>query len=154
MDLSTIFVALIGGGFVGFIEFLIRRHDTREDKHDEILDEIAKINEKIDQHEEILEEIAKIDRKIDLIDAKVEEVDTKGDVRNTISARIRILTFMDELIEGRRHSKDRFDQVMTDIDEYEKYCDVHKDFKNNQTASTIRHIKETYQERLAKHDFL
>lgn len=70
-----------------------------------------------------------------------------------ITARVRILIFEDELQEGRRHSKDRFDQVLTDIDNYESYCTSHPEFKNNQTRATVSHIRKVYSSRLEKHDF-
>lgn len=79
--------------------------------------------------------------------------DEMGEDR-AVSARVRILTFCDELLEGRRHSKDRFDQVMSDITTYERYCSNNPSFRNNQTASTVEYITKIYKERLEKHDFL
>ena len=128
--ITTIFVALIGGGLVGLVQFLIQRKDSKDDKFGEVMHAIDGLREKI------------------------ELVDKKGDERAAISARVRILRFMDEMNEGRRHSKDSFDQALSDIDYYEKYCDKNKDFKNNQTAATVEHIKRVYAERLEKRDFL
>lgn len=148
MDINAIFVALIGGGVVGFVEFLIRRHDAKKDHYKVILDKVEEVNQKLDSLEQ------NVDLKLRILEQKVDEVDEKGDNRNAITSRVRILRFMDELLEGHRFSKDRFDQVMTDIDEYERYCHDHPRFKNNQTASTIQTINMAYKERLAKHDFL
>lgn len=128
--LQTIAVALLGGGFVSFIEFLIRRKDEKADRHSEIMDAIQKL------------------------EARVESIDQKSDERNAVTARVRILKFCDEMLEGRRHTKDSFQQVLRDIDEYEDYCGQHPEFKNNQTISTINYIKNSYRERLEKHDFL
>lgn len=127
---STIFGGLLGGGLIGFIEFLIRRKDERQDKNSDILAAIK--------------ELAK----------KVEEVERKYDERSAINSRIRILQFRDELLEGRSHSHDAFQQALSDIDEYEAYCRTNPGFRNNQTASTVEHIKRSYAERLEKHDFL
>jgi hypothetical protein len=54
-----------------------------------------------------------------------------------------------------RHSKDAWDQVMSDIDYYKKYTEPgkHPDFKNGQTEATIEHIEHGYRERLEKRDF-
>lgn len=72
-----------------------------------------------------------------------------------VDARRRILQFSDGLIhEEKRHSKEFFDQVMDDITAYEKYCDDHRDFKNNKAVASISHIKKVYTERLEKKDFL
>ena len=135
--IQTIFIALIGGGLVGFVEFLIRRKDSREDKNREVLDAINRLDEKII-----------------VLDQKIDQVDQKGDERNAVSARVRILRFRDEMLENRGHSHESFLQVLDDIDSYERYCQENPDFKNNQTVATIEHIKENYKERLEKHDFL
>lgn len=128
--LQTLVGGLIGGGLIGFIEFLIRRRDERNDRSADIL------------------------RRLDGIDRRIKELDEKGDEREAVNSRIRILRFMDELRSGRLHSKDSYDQCMTDITDYEHYCNTHKDFKNNQTELTIEHIRHNYAERLEKNDFL
>jgi len=121
---------LIGGGLLGLIQFLINRHDSKHDRFKAIQESIDKLSERIDK------------------------IDAKGDERNAVEFRVRILRFEDELLEGRKHSKDSWDQVMGDITGYEQYCDTHKNFKNGQTAATIQHIERSYQERLDRHDFL
>lgn len=126
MELLSI---LLGGGIVSFITFLIQRHDGNKEREGKILSALARLEEKIDA------------------------VDRKGDERNAVAARVRILRFMDEMSEGRRHSKDSFDQVLRDIDDYERYCLEHPTFKNNQTAATVEHIKHNFAERLERHDF-
>ena len=127
MDLINI---LVGGGILAFIEFLIQRHDRKKDKDNEILRSIRRLEDKIDN------------------------VAQTGDKRNAVEMRVRILHFRDEMLEGRNHTHDSFQQVLSDIDEYEEYCKDHPDFKNNQTVATIEHIKRSYAERLEKHDFL
>jgi len=127
MDLINI---LVGGGILAFIEFLIQRHDSKKDKDNEILRSIRRLEDKIDN------------------------VAQTGDKRNAVEMRVRILHFRDEMLEGRNHTHDSFQQVLSDIDEYEEYCLGHPDFRNNQTVATIEHIKRSYAERLEKHDFL
>ena len=134
--LTTIIVALIGGGMVSFIQFLITRHDNRHDKNNEILLAIKELDGKIQQMEKT-----------------ITSVDQKGDERNAVSTRIRILHFEDELQEGRLHSKDSWDQVINDCDIYEKYCETHPRFKNGMTEATVRHIRHGYDERLEKGDW-
>lgn len=131
MDIaSSVVSVLIGGGIFAFIEFLINRHDTKHDRLKDITEAIEKLTEKVDA------------------------LDQKGDERNAINMRVRILRFRDEMLAGQGHTHDSFQQVLGDIDEYEKYCEKHPDFRNNQTTTTIEHIKANYKERLEKHDFL
>jgi len=130
-SITTILSVLIGGGILTFVQFLINRHDDKDMKFKAITDSIEDLS-----------------RKVDSIAAKADE-------RNAVTARVRILRFADEMLEGRRHSKDSWDQVMNaDITDYENYCADHPLFKNNQTEATVEYIKRGYAERLDKNDFL
>ena len=59
--------------------------------------------------------------------------------------RYRILRFYDEICEGRRHSESHFEDILDDIDDYEKYCSDHPDFKNNRGEIAMRNIRLTYE---------
>lgn len=134
MDLISI---LVGGGILAFLQFLITRHDNKADKKSALMDAIRKI-----------------DLKITTLEDKIDKVDANRAEDAAIESRVRILRFADEMMEGRRHSKDSYDQAMQDCDRYEKYCSENPGFKNNQTAATEAYIKKSYAERLEKHDFL
>ena len=135
--LRTLIGGLIGGGLIGFIEFLIRRKDAKEEKNSEVLKKLGEIEKKIDSLEE-----------------KVDANEEKRLEGEAVSARVRILRFIDEIREGRLHTKDSFDQCNSDITTYERYTSSHHDFKNNQTASSIEYFNRMYAERLEKNDFL
>lgn len=96
-------------------------------------------DKKKDCSKKILEEIQKINHKLDQ--------------RTAIACRIRILKFMDEIIEGWEHSKDSYNQIMRDITDYLQYCDDNPQFLNHQTDATIERIKKDYEQRLATNDF-
>jgi hypothetical protein len=132
---------LIGGGILAFLQFLITRHDNRKDKNSEVLTAIKRLDVKITD-----------------LDGKVDCVDRKVDKKSAVSARVRILRFADEMYESRKHTKDAWDQVMLDCDDYEKFCQFCEkegiDFSNNITVETIKYLKEEYRERLIKKDFL
>lgn len=83
----------------------------------------------------------------------IQKINDKLDQRTAISCRIRILKFMDEIIEGWEHSKDSYNQIMRDITDYLQYCDEHPQFLNHQTDATIERIKKDYEQRLATNDF-
>ena len=129
MDITVLASILLGGSFLAFLQFLITRRDNKNDRFQTIVKAIGDLKERI------------------------EIIDQKGDRREAVSCRVRILRFEDELQEGRRHSKDGFDQVLSDITTYNTYCENHPDFKNEQTVATVAHIKSVYAERLEKRDF-
>ena len=125
-----IIIAVVGSNALwGFIQFLIQRKDGKSD--------CAK---------KIMEMIEKLDGKIDKLGGELSE-------RSAISCRVRIIKFMDEILEGWSHSHDSYVQVMQDITNYLRYCAEHPEFKNHQTEATITHIQADYQERLEKNDF-
>ena len=135
--MQTFLGILLGGSFLAFLQFLITRYDNKHDKFDEI-------NNRFSEFEKTLGDIV----------AAIKKLDDKGDEREAVNKRVRILHFEDELQEGKSHSKDSFDQVLSDISGYNAYCDRHPEFKNEQTAATVEHIRQVYRERLEKHDFL
>ena len=92
--------------------------------------------------------------KVEVLSLKIEKVAESVEETRAIAARVRILSFGDELLEGRLHSKDTYDQTLLDIDNYEKYCKSHENFKNNVTEETVSLIKEKYRIRLRKNDFV
>ena len=83
----------------------------------------------------------------------IQKINNKIDQRTAIGCRIRILKFMDEIIEGWEHSKDSYNQIMRDITDYLQYCEEHPQFLNHQTDATIERLKKDYEQRLATNDF-
>lgn len=83
----------------------------------------------------------------------IQKINNKIDQRTAIECRIRILKFMDEIIEGWEHSKDSYNQIMRDITDYLQYCEDHPQFLNHQTDATIERLKKDYEQRLATNDF-
>lgn len=141
MDIfTTLAGVLLGGGVLAFVQFLIQRNDSKHDKMEEVNKSIRALSEDMKE-------------RFDVLDRKIDTVNAKGDERFAVSSRVRILRFEDELQEKRKHSKDSWDQAMSDIDYYENYCQAHPKFKNNQTVATVEHIKHGYSERLEKRDW-
>ena len=120
-SIIAIFIAVIGSNALwGFIQFLLQRRDNKEDCS-----------------KKIIEMIQKLDEKIDKLDGELSE-------RSAISCRVRILKFMDEILEGWEHSYDSYVQVMQDITNYLNYCRKHPEFKNNACVLAIEHIRRVY----------
>lgn len=93
-------------------------------------------------------------RKIDELREDLTMLNDAFDMMEAKEARYRILRFDDELLMGERHSKEHFDQLLVDIDIYEKYCMTHPKFPNNRCVMAMVHIKEIYKQCVAKNDFL
>lgn len=68
--------------------------------------------------------------------------------------RYRILRFFDEMCENRKHSESHFEDILDDIDCYEKYCDSHPEFRNGRGRMAMDRIKTAYVEIKAKGGFL
>lgn len=95
----------------------------------------------------IKDSIAEISKQQQGLSKKIDENEAKG-------ARRRILRFADELLQKKKHTKDYFDDVLADIDMYDRYCKANPDFPNNRTMMAEANIKMAYKERLEEHDFL
>lgn len=92
--------------------------------------------------------------KVDNLEKEFNKLRIAEEEKDAIDWRTRILRFGDEAVHGVRHSKEHFDQILRDITSYEKYCDVHKEFENNQAVITCARIKEIYKRCLETGDFL
>ena len=110
--------ALIGGGLLAFVQFLISRHDKKNDRFEEILEMMADIKK------------------------EVREIKMDASRSEAVRSRTSILRFQDELYNNIRHSKEYFDQVLDDIDTYEKYCHDHPDFQNGRTKAAAKYVRE------------
>lgn len=127
----TVILSIFGGGaLLSFLQYLINRHDEKKGKGKTLMKAIEEVRKEIDTlRNEISEDRAN-------------------------NARIRILSFSDEVRHNMRHSKESFDQINLDIDTYRRYCDTHKDYKNNRAVMAIANIERVYKECLEDNDFL
>ena len=92
--------------------------------------------------------------KMEKIEKDVAEVKKEVAESSAVTSRYRILRFDDEILHDVKHTKEHFDQILLDIDVYEKFCDDHPDFKNNLAVMAIKHIKEIYQKCSRENSFL
>jgi len=92
--------------------------------------------------------------KLKQMEREIIEIKEANEQQIVVNCRYRILRFGDEILHGIYHSKDHFEQILLDIDTYEKYCDRHHDFKNNITQATTEIILEQYKECRAEGTFL
>jgi len=114
---------------------------------------LAWIGKKTSQN--VLDKVDELNKDIKVLAKKVDEIEAADDEREAITRRVRILRFGDELRAGQpRHSQEGYDQVLDDIDFYERYCHDHPMFKNNKTKVTTKMIIDAYQKAIDDNDFL
>lgn len=92
--------------------------------------------------------------RVDNLSKEIRDLRKEFDEEEATLCRTRILRFNDELIYEKKHTKEHFDQVLTDITKYEAYCESHPEYKNNIATLSIEKIKKTYQNCMDKNSFL
>lgn len=92
----------------------------------------------------------RVDKVQSTLDAHIRE-DEDERARNQ---RYRILRFYDEMCEEREHSESHFEDILDDIDDYEKYCETHPQFRNNRGKVAMEYIKSSYGKIKVKGGFL
>lgn len=125
--------------------------ESRVNGLEAFLDEKKKVD---DGFEELRATDRKIMDELEAIRNALAERVRVDDERNADSIRAYILRFNMELVREIKHTREDFIEVLAKIDEYEKYCNTHKEYKNNRAVSAIANIQRVYDDRLRKHDFL
>lgn len=145
----TILCTVVGSsGMFAFIQFLISRKDKRDDKLDELKEDIQVINDSI---QDVRNDIDAVKTEFSTRLAFVRDEMERG---QAIQCRIRILRANDEMRQHTHHSYEYFRQLHSDITEYENYCLMHPEFKNNEAVNSIEYINKVYQKCLSDNDFL
>jgi hypothetical protein len=85
------------------------------------------------------------------LNAEVKETIEEGEATNK---RYRILRFDDEIRHHTKHTEEHFNQILEDIDKYEKYCNSHPNYMNNKAEFAIKNIKQTYEKCRSENSFL
>lgn len=77
-------------------------------------------------------------------DNKFDKLHKEMEYESADNARIRILSFSEEIQRGQKHSKEAFDQIQLDIDKYKQHCKKYKDYPNSRADMAIKIIEEVY----------
>lgn len=105
-------------------------------------------------NKEMMDQVNDLQSEIKGIKNEVDALKKDEELERVRMARQRILRFNDEILFGKRHSKEHFDEILSDIDVYEDYCRTHEDYENNKAVLAIATIREVYKDCLKTHDFL
>lgn len=83
------------------------------------------------------------------------EVMDKLNESEATDARYRIIRFDDEIRHRVvKHTEEHFNQILSDIDEYERYCSTHPDYKNSKAVMAIKNVRLTYEKCRKENSFL
>lgn len=95
---------------------------------------------------DVLEELKVL--KKETSETKTEVATVKTEVRRNAAdlSRRRILAFEEDLINGVKHTRESFRDVMIDIDVYEAFCESDKEYKNTRADLAIENIKAYYKD--------
>ncbi|RKJ75317.1 hypothetical protein D7X33_17610 [Butyricicoccus sp. 1XD8-22] len=74
------------------------------------------------------------------------------DERNADLHRTCILHFNMELLMGILHTDKDFNEILYNIDCYERYCKEHPEYQNNRAVHTIKHIKNVRDKRIEQNN--
>ena len=85
---------------------------------------------------------------------QLEEHIRVDDERDANSRRRDILNFNVELMRGKNYTHEHFVDMLTEIDEYKRYCEEHPGYKNNRAVMAIANIKRVYEENERTNGFL
>ena len=120
-----IVLAVLGSGaFFTFVQFLINRYDSKR------------------------EELKTIQSEIILIRGEMAE-------DKATRSRRRILDANDEILStSKHHTQEWFDQLLDDIDNYDRYCQAHPDYRNSVAVSAMNNLKRIYTNCLENNSFL
>lgn len=103
---------------------------------------------------EVLNEIADIKKEQRETQDKLEKHIQDDDERDASMHRQRILRFNIELMRGEDFTLECFNDMLLDIDEYERFCETHPGYKNNRAVMAIANIKRVYQDHEENGGFL
>lgn len=95
---------------------------------------------------EIKDAIKSLKRDVDALRKDDEEKEIRG-------CRRRILRFNDELLNNIDHTKEYFDDILCDTNDYRKFCLQNPDFQNGRAVMAIENIEKTYKHCLENHKF-
>ena len=103
---------------------------------------------------DLMQEVKCMRRDLVGVHKELDELKEREAIKNADDARNRILKFADELRQHIRHSKEYFDQIISDIDMYLSFCRENKDYPNSKADIAIKYILECYDKVIKENDFL
>lgn len=114
----------------------------------------ARFNSKIDSSVDGLrQEIKELDTKIDNVQSDLNKHITESEIKALQDTRRDILDFANACMNGRKHTKEQFEFVIMQCDDYERYI-KDNDIKNGVIEAAIKEIRRLYSKGIREHTFL
>lgn len=87
-----------------------------------------------------------IKKAIEAIKSEIDSMKKAENEKEARAARRRILRFNDELLNQRnlKHSKEMFDDVLDDVNQYRAFCRANPDFINSKCTLAIENVERVY----------
>lgn len=134
MEILKTFITSCGAAIIaGIFSLILARRNSkkeREEANNQVIAKLTSLDTKLEQHIQ-------------------QDAASKAD-----ESRSRILRFGDEVRREILHTEEHWIDILHDIDRYEDYCDTHPNYENNRATHTIQYLKNVYDGRLKKNDFL
>lgn len=131
-----------------YATLIIKGKKTFADVPDKIKDKVKEVLIDLDCPE-LAKSIQTLSNKVDETNKTLDTMQLRSKRNYATTCRYRIIRFNDELLQKGEHeilhTKEHFDQILEDIDEYEDYCNLDRDYKNSKAAMAIEHIRQVYQ---------
>lgn len=127
---------------------------AKEKEEEQRKREAAQEEAQKERDEQLRAEIQSVHCDIQTLQSDIDMVNEELLEEKARRARTQILRFHDEICCGIKHSQEHFIEIMDAMDDYNKYCDAHPDFKNRRTVNAQKTIELTYDKCVDKHSFL
>lgn len=103
---------------------------------------------------DVLTELREVKEDQEELTRKLERHIEDDEERDANYHRARILRFNIGLMRGEEYTHEYFTDMLAEIDEYERYCNTHPDYKNNRAVIAVENIKRAYEDHVRDGDFL
>lgn len=134
--------------------YISKKALDEKEKNDRIQEVIDQAKQYPVWHQQSVDIQEKFNTMFSNLDKKIDKLQCSSDQGMAYTWRYRILRFNDEILHGQKHSKEHFDQILEDVQNYENYCIENPKFQNNKAVFAIRNIKNVYQKCTDEGSFL
>lgn len=149
ISLATLKSTLSTGGIIFvIIASLLQISKININPWDSILSWVGdRINKKVSN------KIVELESKLGSVETKLDSHIAESEFKEIQDTRRDILDFANACMNGRKHTKEQFDFVLKECDDYETYIE-HKDIKNGVVTSAIKEIRRLYDKCIQSNSFL